>query len=380
MAIDILIRNGHVIDPSCGVDSIRDIGIDDGVVVKVDGRKIDAVQTVDVSGCYVFPGLIDFHTHLFFSAGKLGSHPNYMLSNGVTSMVDAGSAGCDNYKRFHDTVVNTSEAHIKTQISCYPTGMANGHENFSPELFKRMETADVLREYPGEIIGLKIRLSHGLAKGIEVLSAAIRFSEDLGELPLCVHVTDSPCTMEEIVSLLRPGDIFCHMYHGTGHTILDENGRIFEELKRSRERGVIFDAAAGKMNGSHRVATAGLQQGFPPDVIATDMTGDKLHYSSRARDLPFVMSRFLCMGMELPEIVKCVTTTPAKLMREEGRRGTLKPGAVGDLVVMSVEDHEFSCFDTFDAELVGRKFLVPRLTVLRGEIAFCDTTFNLPKQ
>ncbi|GHS99999.1 metallo-dependent hydrolase [Synergistales bacterium] len=378
MTIDILIRNGHVIDPSRDIDDIQDVGIDKGVIVDVSGEKLEAVQIVDAEGCYVFPGLIDFHTHLYYnSASRLGGHPNFMLSTGVTSLVDAGTAGCENYKHFHDTVVSASEEHIKAQISCYPTGMANGHENFDPALFKKKETAARFQEYPNEIIGLKIRLSYGLAEGIESLVAAIRMSEDIGGAPICVHVTNSPCAMGNIADLLRRGDIFCHVYHGTGNTILDENNKVYKKIRQARERGVIFDAGGGKMNGSHHVTKESLARDFPPDVISTDMTGDKLHYSSRSRNLPFVMSRFLSMGMSLRDVLRCVTETPAKLMNEEGRLGTLRPGAVGDVTVMTLAEQDVHHYDSNAADYISKQLLIPQLSVLRGEIAFCQPTFNL---
>jgi predicted amidohydrolase len=302
-----------------------------------------------------------------------------MPSSGVTAVVDAGTAGCDNYRHFHETVVNRSEVRVKAQISCYPTGMAKGHENFDPVLFDEKGTAACFRDYPYEIIGLKIRLSHGLAKNIDTLAAAVRLSENIGGLPVCVHVTNSPCTMEEIACLLRKGDVMCHVYNGTGNTILDETGQVLKKIWQAKERGVVFDAAAGTMNGSHRVAKASLEQGFFPDVIGTDMTGDKLYYSSRARNLPFVMSRFISMGMSVFDVVRCVTEVPAKLMGEENRIGTLKPGAVGNVAVIALKERAFRCYDTDGVELIGDKFLVPQLTVLGGNIAFCQAEFNLPE-
>lgn len=58
----ILIKGGHVIDPANGVDEVRDVFIEDGVISSKGDAK-DA-QVIDASGMIVTPGLFDMHEHL----------------------------------------------------------------------------------------------------------------------------------------------------------------------------------------------------------------------------------------------------------------------------------------------------------------------------
>jgi dihydroorotase len=377
LKVNILIKGGHVVDPYRGVDQVEDVGIADGVIADLRGDDVEAERVVDAAGCYVFPGIMDFHTHIYYGATKPGAQPNYLVSSGVTSAVDAGSCGCDHYRHFHDNVIRCSQLCIKTQISCASGGMVGGEENFDPALFDPDGIARVKEQYPDEVIGLKLRFSRGLIDDIGTLEAALRMAEKLG-LPLCVHVTDPPCKMEDIANRLRKGDILCHMYHRTGHTIFGPDGLVLDEIRKARERGVLFDATPGRLNGGHKQSLEGLRQHFLPDIIAADTTRDKLYYSTRARSIPFIMSKYLSMGMELPEVIRCVTETPARLMGEEGRRGTLSPGAAGDVAVMKRIDKTVTYFDTGGDPYEGKLLLVPQMTILAGDIAFAQVDFNLP--
>ena len=61
-----LLRNGHLVDPSQAIDGVTDIRIENGVVSEVgpDLPEQDGEEIFNLSGCYVMPGLIDTHVHL----------------------------------------------------------------------------------------------------------------------------------------------------------------------------------------------------------------------------------------------------------------------------------------------------------------------------
>src|SRR6516225_9745312 len=90
---DLLIKGGRVIDPSVGLDGVRDLAIAGGRIAAVAADiQGDATETIDARGKIVAPGLIDIHVH----AARSKEGPQMVLQDGVTGWVDAGSGGADN--------------------------------------------------------------------------------------------------------------------------------------------------------------------------------------------------------------------------------------------------------------------------------------------
>jgi dihydroorotase len=383
MRLDVLIQNGRVVDPAQNVDGIIDIGIVYNKVVNIQGQEIEPAQVIDATGCYVFPGLIDFHTHIFYGGSNMGVCPNHLLATGVTTAVDSGSTGSCTFPIFKTSIIENSDVRIKSYLSCYPMGLGGGKivENFDPKLFDKRRLKNLMQCYPKDILGLKIRISRDLMENLTPLSAAIEMSEELGGiLPVCVHVTDPAGDMDEVMNMMRPGDIICHMYHGTGATILDESGKVRNSVLKARECGVVFDVANGKKNFSIDVCKAALEQGFLPDIISTDMTNDKINYASRVRTLPFVLSKFISLGLDLKEVIRCATETPAELMGMEGQIGTLKPGSYADVSIFKLAERRVVHHDTHQTPYIGDCLLIPQMTIIDGKLAFGQIDFNLPEE
>lgn len=383
MKIDTIIKNGRVLDPADNIDEVRDIGIDSGMIVKI--REGDeAVQTIDAEGSYVLPGLIDFHIHAFGAGSGWGiAEPDLLLSTGVTSAVDAGSAGCTNYNALHNLVVNSSMVRMKTMLNVYNGGTLDMQfdEILDPDRFHIKMIRKTIMEYGNEIIAIKIRFAKSIAGdyGLAALDRAVDIAEEL-ELPLCVHITDPPCTQSDIAKRLRKGDIMCHIFHGRGETILDSDGNIQEDILKAKERGVLFDVAHGNTNFSFRVIREALREEFKPDVISTDMCRDKLNISVKTKSLVQVMSLYLNMGLQLKEVVKAVTEVPAGLMGMTGKIGTLREGAYGDVAIVKLKDMEYLTEDYEREVFVNRQMFIPQMTIVGGEIAFCQQDFNLRRE
>lgn len=379
MQVDILIKNGHVLDPRQNIDEVRDIGVVFNRIADISGQEVQAVQVIDAAGCYVFPGLIDFHAHIFYRGTANGVSPDFFPATGVTAAVDAGSSGCLNFPVFHDSIIAGSAIRVKAFLSCYSLGLGGAGiaENFDPALFDKKNIARVRHKYPEDVLGLKLRLTKSLVNDIVPLQAALELAEELGETPVCVHVTNPPCPMEDIARVLRKGDILCHMYHGTGNTILGSDGGVLPEIREARARGVIFDMCNGKTNFSHAVSLKALEQGFYPDIISTDAGLDKLNYDNRSRTLAFIMSKYISYGMKLPDIIRCVTETPARLMGLDGRIGTLAPGAYADISIFKLTRQRVVHYDKDAQAYAGNHLLIPQMTITDGEIAFGQIDFNL---
>ena len=377
MKLDILIKNGHVVDPETGRDNVEDIGILGG---KITTAKGEASRTIDASGCYVTPGLIDFHTHLFFGGNSMGIRPDFLLAFGITSAVDPGSAGCAAYELFHEDIVEKSKVRVKGLLNVHTSGMPGfgSMEIPDPQMMQKDKICKLVEKYTGTLLGLKIRIGADSVgeNEAETLKAASGIAQDAGVF-LCVHVTNSSLSAEEIISILKPGDIFCHAFQGRGNSkIIDPNGKLYPAVLKGREKGIIFDAANGMSHFSAEVARSAISQGFLPDVISSDAIFDSLCSSPLMRNFTFVMSKYLNLGLSMTDLIKRVTEIPAKLMGMSGKTGTLREGALADLCILKEKDKETNFPDPLGGAVTGSRLLVPQLTVLDGQIVYAQTDFH----
>lgn len=387
MRADFIIRGGRVMDPYTAVDEIKDVVIQNTRIIDPQGEMVECDHVIDATGCIVTPGLVDFHTHIFYEGSGTCIRPDFMISQGTTAAVDAGSAGTVTYESFYKSVIVQSAVRIKSFLTTYSGGQLDFKlcEDFNPDLinFTRMER--VIDQYRDNILGLKIRLSKGVVpedKGLEYLKRVVELAEELDAklgtaLRVCVHTTNSPIAAGELADSLRPGDIFCHCFQGTGNTIVTEDGQIAPRILEARKRGVIFDAANGRGNFSLETARRALKAGFAPDIISTDLTLDKFNIPPYAKNLLTVMAKYMTLGMDFMDVLKAVTAVPAGIMGMEGRIGTLKPGAYADLVILKQKHINFVQKDYRNEELACDTLLVPQLTMCSGEINFCQTDFFL---
>jgi dihydroorotase len=371
----LLIKNGTVVDPGRGVMGRSDVVVLGQRIVDAGqgNQPIEADQVIDAEGCLVVPGLIDFHAHLFSGGTEIGIEPDLgLLPQGVTTAVDAGSAGVANFEGFAASVISRSVVRIKAYLNVCPVGLVSIRysENVDPRHYDAERTAELLAKHRGSLLGLKVRQSRAIVGdlGLAPLKASLKIAGDL-HCPVVVHTTDAPAGMDEIAGLLRPGDVFCHVFHGTGNTILDGSGKILPGMAEARRRGVLFDVARGRTHFVYPVAQAALGQGFPPDVIGTDITCMAI-YRMPLFGLPRVMSEWISLGMPLPEVVTACTATPARLLGMEGEIGTLRPGACADIAVFKQQERSETFVDAQGTAFKGKTLLVPQLTVRAGTVVF----------
>ena len=375
--MDIRIIGGRVLDPFAGRDGAGTVALRGVRIVEDDGSA--AALTLHADGCIVVPGLVDFHAH-FFAGSLFGIEPLLMVSTGVTAAVDAGSCGCANFEFFRDRVMRTSRLRTKAYLNVAMTGQpgAGFWEDVDPGTYKRDEIRALVEKYPDDIIGLKLRISKPIVRdlGLAAMDGALELAEKLG-LPLCVHVTNPPETMDKVAAKFRKGDIFCHVFQGTGYSIIDENGKLYDEMRKARERGVIFDASNGRRNFSFPVAKAALEQGFLPDIISSDATKFTFNRVSGMKNLPFLLSKYLNMGLDLNTVIAAATSTPVRVMGMEGQIGTLKAGAFADVAIFKLIEHKTVFTDSDGLPMEGTQLLVPQVTILNGQIVYCANDFDV---
>ena len=371
----LLIFGGIIVDPASNVNASGDVWIDGDKISDVNSEQnSEAVTSIDVTGCYAFPGLIDYHTHLFYGGTAIGVSPDLaLLPQGVTTAVDQGSAGVINFERFMDSVVARQTTRIFGYLHVNPTGLASlphSPEDVDPAHYDLQQSRNLFEQYAGQLLGLKIRSSREIVKelGLQPLRQTIHLAEQLG-CRVVVHTTNPPTSVGELADLLRAGDVYTHMYQGKGSSIIADDGKLAASIRQARERGVVFDTADGRAHYALSVAAAALAEGFMPDIISTDLTLGNV-YDPSVFGLPFIMSKYLALGISLADVVNACTAAPAKLLGMEGKLGTLTPGAYADVSVFRLVKKRAQFTDFTGQTLVCEQLLVPQLTVSHGKVVY----------
>ncbi|GAA2094512.1 amidohydrolase/deacetylase family metallohydrolase [Streptomyces albiaxialis] len=372
---DLLVRGGHVIDPRSHVDGRRDIAVRDGKIAKV-ARSLEgarAKKTVDASGQYVTPGLVDLHAHLYnghgdaYADGALSVPPDgFTFRSGVTTAVDAGSPGWRNFDAYEKDVIRPSKTRVLAFLNIVGHGMAGGAKEQDLGDMRAKEAARVARAHPGVITGIKTAHYEGkdwtpVERSVEAGEAAdvpvmVDFGEDHPERPLDRLLTEK----------LRPGDLYTHAYSGLRGE-LGEDGRLNPGMHEGRERGVLFDVGHGGGSFAWDVAVPAMKEGFAPDTISTDLHTGSMN--AGMKDMSNVMSKFLTLGMPLKDVVRASTWKPAQAIGREDL-GNLSPGAPADLALFSLEKGRFGYADSFGERVDGERKLVTELTVRAGELVW----------
>lgn len=372
MRHDLVLKGGRLIDPAAGVDGPRDVAFSAGRVSAVDHSipREAAREVVDVAGAYVTPGLIDLHAHAFIAGHDLGIQTDPVCaSTGVTTLCDAGSTGAANLAGLREYVMARVETRVLAFLHIAAIGLTHlgigEHcllEYSDPDL-----AAGVAREHRDVVVGIKVReqIEVVAAHGLEPLRRGLRAAEAVGA-PVIVHVNNPPVEYGEVLALLRPGDIVSHFLHGRGSGILDEGGRVKAAVHAARRRGVLFDVAHGRNHVNFPVARKALAEGFYPDTISSDLT--RPGRAGVVRDLPTTLSKFLCLGMPLADVVRTATAAPARAIGRSGELGTLAVGAAADAAVFAVEDGRFPYQDADGNTMDGLLRWSPRLTVRAGRV------------
>lgn len=367
---DTILSGGRLVDPSQNLDVTTDIAFADGKVTAL-GADIDgtAKQTIDVSGKIVSPGLIDIHAHVNWGATYLSVEAETVAKNsGTTTFVDAGSAGAGTFHGFRKHIIEPSPLRIVAFLNISHPGMFGYGPGFmvgeSADL-KFLHTSacvDVARQHSDLICGVKVRLGGNVSGtlGTIPLDLAIDAAEELN-LPVMVHIGPTPPRRQDILERLRPGDILTHCCRMFPNALVDRERNIRAEVEDARKRGIIFDVGHGRGSFDFNVARGMINSGFVPDVISSDV--HIVSINGPAFDVLVTMSKFLCLGVPLSEVISAVTVNAAQAIGRP-ELGSLRPGSPGDATVLSVETGSFDYYDSLGQIMTGeQKFAVEHILV-----------------
>lgn len=373
---DLILKGGRVIDPAAGLDAVADVAFADGKVAAVGDAAGDARETRDVAGRIVTPGLIDFHTHVYWGGTSLGVDCERIARrSGTTTFVDAGSAGAGNFPGFRKHVIERVAPRILTFVNISFAGIFGFSKNVmvgecgDMRLVHPHECLGAARENLDIVVGIKARIGAkaGGMSGIAPLHLAIEVADALG-LPVMAHIDNAPPSQKEVLEILRPDDILTHCFRPWPNAPVDGKRSIRAEVLAARERGVVFDIGHGQGGFSFDSCRAMLAEGIRPDIISSDV--HVLCVDGPAHDILACMSKFMALGMDLTEVVRCVTANPAGALRRP-ELGSLAIGTPGDATVLELRNEPVEHVDVVGEVIRADKRLASVGTVIGGAW-WCD--------
>ncbi|WP_260704114.1 amidohydrolase/deacetylase family metallohydrolase [Edaphobacter flagellatus] len=374
---DLLIKGGHLVDDKNKIDAVRDLGIKDGKVAAVAEHldSNDALKTIDVTGLYVTPGLIDIHTHVYAGTGERGSYAGdlsvypdgFTLRNGVTTIVDAGSSGWRNFDDFKAKVIDRSKTRVLAELNIVGAGMRGSKYEDNLDDMDGQLTGEKAKQFPGVIVGVKS--AHFTGPEWKPYDQAV-IAGNLANIPVMIDYgarrIERPL-LELVSTHLRPGDIYTHCFSGLRGEQDPQTGLASQALLTMKKRGIYCDVGHGGGSFAWTVAAPIVRSGYLPDSISTDLHVGSMN--NGMKDLLNVADKLMALGETMPEVIAQMTSHPAHEIKQE-QLGNLSVGSVADVAVLSVESGRFGFVDMYNTKMMGTKKLVCELTLRSGKVVY----------
>jgi len=360
---DLLLRRARLVD-----DTVTDIGIKEGKIAALGDIDSSASKTVDLGGDhYVSAGWIDAHVHCYPNSPIYNDQPDSVgIATGVTTVVAAGSTGADDVDDFY-ALTRGAATEVYALLNISRVGLIAQNELANMANIDASAVREAVKRYPNFIVGLKARMSSSVVgeNGITPLERAKAIQKENGDLPLMVHIGNNPPNLDEIAELLTAGDIITHCYNGKPNRILTPSGELRASVTRAIARGVRLDVGHGSASFSFAVAKQAIALGILPQTISSDIYC-RNRINGPVWSLAKVMSKFLAIGMSLPQVIACVTDHAADSLRLR-HKGRLAPGFDADLTIFDLRSQPVLFRDAENDSLQANQLLTPLAAIRAGK-------------
>ncbi|GJA10880.1 amidohydrolase/deacetylase family metallohydrolase [Aeromonas caviae] len=363
---DTIIRAGRL-----GNGQLVDVAIKHGKIAALGSlpESTEAKQTLTLDGqVHVSAGWIDGHTHCYPASPLYHDEPDKVgVASGVTTVIDAGSTGADDVDDFQRLAAGC-KTRVHALLNISRIGLLRQNELADPADIDPALAQAAIRRHPGFIVGIKARMSGSVVgeSGLQPLRMAKQIQQANGNLPLMVHVGNTPPDLDEIVALLGEGDLLTHCFNGKPNRILTPAGELRQAVREAMRRGLLLDIGHGGASFSFEVAELAIAQGILPHTISSDIYC-KNRIKGPVYSLAHVMSKFFAIGMTLEQVLACVTHQAADALRLPGK-GRLEVGADADITLFEVSCGPTLFTDTEAGTRNGDRQLLPLAALVGGEL------------
>ena len=349
------------------------------ILVDREGRIADAaasiaasddVRILDAGGRFLSPGWTDLHVHVWYGGTDISLRPEQCgAARGVTTMVDAGSAGEANFHGLREFIIEPARENVYAFLNLGSIGLVACNrvselmDIRSIDFERIIATVEKNRDV---IVGLKVRASHVITGGWDL--TPVKLAKKLGrilKLPLMVHVGEPPPLYDDVLGLLTEGDIVTHCFNGKAGSSILEDEDLYRLAEEAAARGIVLDVGHGGASFSFDVAKAALARGLPPRTISTDLHNRSL--DGAVWDMATTMSKLLSLGMRLEEVVAAVTTAPRRAIGLKAD-GLLDKGRPAEFTLFDVVEADITVKDSQGALSRLTRVFEPRQVVLGAEV------------